>query len=77
MILNRATSWVPVVPHATNPLPNGAATHGIYVGGAGTVVVGGQNGVDVTFTVPAGAVLPVEALYIRATSTATGMVALY
>ena len=68
--------FVAIVPHATNPLPQGATRRGIHCGGAGTVVVGSPGG-DVTFPVVAGQHLPIEVLYVRATSTATGLVALY
>lgn len=50
---------------------------GIYVGGAGNVVVRTLQGNDVTFTaVPVGSILQVAARQIRAASTATLMVGL-
>jgi hypothetical protein len=66
-----------VVPHATNPLPE--YTRALYVGGAGNVVCRLiDDDDDTTFTaVPAGTVLPIRVSHIRATSTATNMVALY
>lgn len=72
-----STSFAAIAPHATNPLPGGATTRGIFCGGAGTVVVPGQGGVDVTFNVVAGQTLDIETAYVRAASTATGLVALY
>lgn len=49
---------------------------GLYVGGAGTVVVKGANDVQATFTVPAGATLSGRFSRVMAASTATGIVAL-
>lgn len=52
---------------------------GIYVGGAGNVVVVNMDGSTVTFAgVPAGTILPVKARRVNSTSTtATDMVGLY
>lgn len=67
-----------VAPHATNPIKtDGLPVHEIYVGGTGTVAcrfVG--DAADVTFSaVPAGAVIKGRITHVRATSTATLMVA--
>lgn len=66
-----------VTPHATNELTY--ATRAVYVGGAGNLVVAmWGGGADVTFTgVLAGSVLPIRVKAVRATSTATSIVALY
>ena len=52
---------------------------GIYVGGAGDVVVVNMDGTTATFSsVPAGTVLPVKARRVNSTNTtATNMVGLY
>jgi hypothetical protein len=71
---NNATS---VTPHATNalaPIPRC-----LYVGGTGDLVLraAGSNA-DVTLVgVPAGSFIPIRAQYVRATSTATDIVALF
>ena len=54
-------------------------TNGIYVGGAGDVVVVFQGGTSITFTgVAAGTILPVSAVRIASTSTtASSMVAMW
>jgi len=60
-----------------NDSTNIPVTAGIYVGGAGSVVVV-MNGATVTFVgVPAGAILPIRATRVTTASTATNMVALY
>lgn len=64
-----------VVPHATNPIVR--PSRAILVGGAGTVVCKllGETA-DITITAVAGQLLPICASHVRATSTATGMIAL-
>lgn len=66
-----------ITPHDSTNFA--APCRGIYVGGAGNVVVVGLDTTAVTFTnVPAGAVLPVQAIRVNSTSTtATNMVAMY
>jgi len=49
----------------------------LYVGGAGTVVCLNGNNQEVTFTAVAGTVIPIKTTNVRASSTATGIVALY
>lgn len=62
-----------IVPHATNavvPVPKR-----VRVNGAGTLVFKAlASEADVTLNVVAGEVLDVQAKYVRATSTATGIV---
>lgn len=73
---NPASKAEAVVPHATNALP--FPTRAVYVGGAGNLVVRMLNDDnDTTFTgVTAGAILPIRVSHVRATSTATAIVAL-
>lgn len=72
-----ALQAVAVTPHDTNSIST-QMVRGVYVGGAGNVVVrleGDQS--TVTFTaVPAGTILPIHAEVITTASTATNMVAL-
>jgi hypothetical protein len=78
--LNSATARkaAAITPDTNNDLPN-FTTRGIWVGGVGNVVLDPIDGApNITFTaVPAGTLLPVQARRVRATSTATLMVALY
>lgn len=69
-----ATAVTPHDTNALNPIPNR-----LYVGGTGTVILRARgDGADTTFLgVPAGAILPVQAQYVRATgTTATGIIGL-
>lgn len=66
-----------IAPSDTVPLTS--VTKAIYVGGTGDVLLKSVDGVaDVNFTaVPAGAILPVRAEFVRAAgTTATGLVGL-
>lgn len=67
-----------VTPSDTVDIVGGPA-RGLYVGGAGNVVVVTRAGNAVTFVaVPAGAVLPVDTRRVNATNTsATNIVALF
>ena len=69
-------SAVAVTPHDTNAIPT---TLALYVGGAGGLKVDMAGGGTVTFAaVPAGSVLPIQAVRVYATGTAaTNIVALY
>lgn len=70
-----ASDGFAITPHAANPLPE--TTRGIYVGGAGSVVVVLASGAELTLAgVPAGSLLPLRATHVRATSTATNLVGL-
>ena len=77
-ILAPALNYVAITPHDTTDF-DGFVTRGIYVGGAGDVVVVDHLGNAVTFSsVPAGTILPIRARRVNSTSTtATNMVALY
>jgi hypothetical protein len=66
-----------VTPDTANDLPRSPA-RSLYVGGAGNLTVDTAEGQTVTFLgIPAGFVLPVSVRRVRATSTATNIVALY
>lgn len=62
-----------VVPSDTVPI---GPTIGLYIGGEGTVVAKGENGVQGTFIVSSGQYLSGSFTYVMAASTATGIVAL-
>ena len=65
-----------VTPH--NSTSFGREMEGLYIGGAGDVVVVLPSGTAVTFVgVPAGSILPVRCIRVNATNTtATSIVAL-
>lgn len=64
---------------ASDSVDIAAPVRAIYVGSAGNVVITTVAGTDVTFTgVPAGMILPVRAVRVKATNTtATGLVGLW
>lgn len=69
--------FVGVTPSDSADLPDGLSD-GLYVGGAGTVVVEEQDGTSASFSAVAGAVLPIRVRRVRATgTTASAIVALY
>ena len=60
-----------VTPHDTDALP--ILAKALWVGTAGSVVLRAVDGAtDVSFTVPAGQILPVRASHVRATGTSAG-----
>lgn len=63
----------------SNTVDIAAPVRAIYVGGAGSVVITTVDGNDVTFAgLPAGMILPVRAVRVKATgTTATGLVGLW
>ena len=65
-----------VSPHASNFIP---ATKALYVGGAGDLVLiaEGDSAAVTLSGVAAGSIIPVRAIAVRNTSTATAIVALY
>ena len=66
-----------VTPHVSDPLPGGPC-RALYVGGSGSLVIvasGDEDAVTLT-AVPAGT-LPISVSHVRATSTATNIVAIY
>src|SRR5262245_6189456 len=69
--------WTPITPSDSADLAR--VTHGIWVGGAGTLAAVMQsNYMPVALTVPAGAWLPIAVRRVNSTNTtATGIVALY
>lgn len=48
----------------------------VFAAGAGTLVMTDRDGTAVTYTVPAGAIIPVQCTKVAAASTATGIVGL-
>ena len=76
-----ASNWVSVTPSDTNVLAKveGRYPRSLYIGGAGDVVLTGQDGNDATFVgVPAGGILDVMPKLVKSTSTtATSILALY
>jgi hypothetical protein len=52
-------------------------TKGVYVGTAGDLAVTMVGGGNVTFTVPAGSILPIRVTHILGASTADDIVALW
>lgn len=73
-----ARAALAVVPHDSNPLAD--IPKALFVGSAGDIVMRGvDGGSDQTWrNVPAGAILPFRARYIRATGTsAADILALY
>lgn len=76
MFIPKFRKAVAVTTHATNPIGAGTCD-ALFIGGAGTAVCKTDAGTDVTFTVPAGGYVWCRVSHVRATSTATGIVALY
>lgn len=72
-----ARSWITITPHDSTNLPAGC--RGIYVGGAGNVVLVGDDGVAKTFTaVPVGTFMPCGPIRVNSTNTtATLLLGLY
>lgn len=66
-----------VTPDSSNDIAY--TTRGLWVGGAGTLVVDMQGGeTNVTFSgIAAGTLIPIRATRVYATSTATLIIALY
>lgn len=68
-----------MTPHDTTRIDTSYPIRGLYVGGTGNVRVDTAGGdTDVTFTsVPAGTVLPIQAIRVKSTgTTATNIVAM-
>lgn len=72
-----ASTWASITPSNTVNLPAGVI--GVYVGGAGAVVLVGKDNTAVTFAaVPVGTVLQCGARRVNSTgTTATNLVALF
>lgn len=71
-----ARKFIPVTTSNTVAVPAGAV--GLYVGGAGNVVVTDEDGGTATFTaVPVGSFLPISPVLVNTASTATLMVLIY
>lgn len=75
-VVDPAGNFAAITPHASTELL--FKTRAVYVGGAGNVVAVGSDGAEVTFAgVLAGTILPIRAVRIDDSSTATNMVALW
>lgn len=79
-ILSSGDRWVSVTPSDTVDLADRPKR--LWVGGAGSIVLRGDDGVDVTFAVPVGMLdlRPTRVLLngpAATTTTATGIVAIY
>jgi len=71
-----ATRHFTVTPADGSDLAN--IPRALFIGGAGDVAIRDGAGTDVTYTVPAGVLLPIRAVRVLATgTTATGIVGLY
>lgn len=65
-------NWVTVTPSDTIPV---GPTIGLFVGGAGNLVVKGSDGNQVTLAAAASTFIWGNFTYVMATTTATGVVA--
>ena len=74
-------AWDAVAVTTANANLSRYPTRGLYVGGAGNVVVymaGRASDTEITFSdVPAGTILPIRVDHVRTASTATNILALY
>lgn len=71
-----AGMYAAVTPHASTELPY--VSRALYVGTAGNLVAVRADGTEVTFAnVPAGMFLPIRAIRVDDTSTASDIVALW
>lgn len=73
--------FAPVTPSDTNTLvynsvPN-SQCKGLYVGGAGDLIVTNSVGAPVTFTVAAGTILPIQTTKVLLASTASLIIAFF
>ena len=73
--LGSAKRWFAIAPSDTVNLAT--TPDALYVGGAGNVVLRGSDGVNATFAVAAGQILPLSPTRVLATdTTATGLIGL-
>lgn len=72
--LNTGTRWKPLVPGDAFIEPTPTA---IYIGGAGTVVAVGDDGVTASFVCGAGQMLEIQPRKVLGATDATGIVAVY
>ena len=72
-------AWVPNNARAVTPSDSTVLNCvGLYVGGTGNVVVDTEDNTNVTFSaVPTGSVLWLKCVRVKATTTATNIVALF
>jgi hypothetical protein len=71
-----ATGYAAVTKSDTVALPT--VSRALYIGTTGDLVVKSANGAAITFkSVPAGSILPIQATYVMAATTAADIVALF
>jgi len=75
--LHAAEFFLTATLHDTNEQPDPIYVDGVFVGGAGDLVAVDHNDNEETFTLPAGAILPIKPKILKSTgTTATNIILL-